>query len=398
MNRAKLAKRVELQTDSSLKEVLESFPGVISFAGGLPDEKAFPVQQLTGVLAEVAHAPAAWQYLPTEGLPALREAIARHMATLGVEADIDNVLITQGSQQALDLVAKALVDPGDKVLMEAPGYLGAIGAAQNYEADLLDVPVGDQGIDPDALTQAPPGAKYLYTVSTFQNPSGCSIPLSRRRQILEVASQKGFYVVEDGAYRELCFEGDPEPPIKSFDVEGRVIYLGSFSKALVPGVRVGWIVADRELIRVLALLKQATDLASNTLGQLFVARWLELYGLTPPIDLYRQKRDLALQALEREMPPGVSWNRPRGGFFLWIRLPAGLNASRLLQSARANGVTYVPGAAFRGEKAALRFSFSQVGLDEIEPGVRRLARTIQEAMREAGLGPAAGGTRAAAAP
>lgn len=378
MDRPRYARRVARQTDSSLKEVLESFPGVISFAGGLPDEQVFPVEQIAAVVDEIAHAPVAWQYLPTEGHPALREAIAGYMAELGVEAGVDNVLITQGSQQALDLVAKALVDPGDRVLMEAPGYLGAIGAAQNYEAELYDVPVGAGGIDLDRLADAPKGAKYLYTVSTFHNPTGCSIPRDHRPRILEIAASKEIYVVEDGAYRELCYDGQPEPPIKSFDQEGRVIYLGSFSKALVPGVRVGWIVADREIIRTLALLKQATDLATNTLGQLFVLRWLERYGLRPPVDLYRQKRDRALAALEQAMPPGVSWNRPRGGFFLWLELPRGLDAGEMLRHARRNGVTYVPGAAFRGPRNALRFSFSQVPLEEIEPGVQRLARTIRE--------------------
>jgi len=315
VDQAKFATRARGEADSSLKEVLESFPGVISFAGGLPDEKAFPVDELAKIVQETSRDPAAWQYLPTEGHPALREAIARHMADLGVEAGPENVLITQGSQQGLDLVAKLFVDPGDHVLMEAPGYLGAIGAAQNYEAEIWDVPVGDDGLDLERLREAPGGAKYLYTVSTFHNPTGCSIPLARRPQILEIASAKGFYIVEDGAYRELCFEGRPDPPLKSFDREGRVIYLGSFSKALVPGVRVGWIVAAPQIIRTLALLKQSTDLASNTLGQLFVLRWLETHGLTPPVDLYRKKRDSALNALEREMPAGVSWNRPKGGFF-----------------------------------------------------------------------------------
>src|SRR5690606_22127302 len=284
--------------------------------------------------------------------------------------------ITQGSQQALDLISMAFIDPGDKVLMEAPGYLGAIGAVQNYEAEIVDIPVGEEGVDPTHLAQAPPGAKFFYTVSTFHNPTGCSIPVDKRRELLKVAEAKNFLIVEDGAYRELRFDGDAAPPIKSFDTSGRVIYLGSFSKALVPGVRVGWIVAAKEIIERLALLKQAVDLASNTLGQLFVLHWLREYGLRPPIELYKDKRDRALTALEKEMPPEVKWNRPQGGFFLWVRLPAFLDATAMLSTARQEGVTYVPGAAFRGAPSSLRFSFSQVRPEEIAPGVERLARVI----------------------
>lgn len=372
------ARRVASLGDSSLKEVLESFPGVISFAGGLPDERAFPLEQIDDIVRRIAKEHATWQYLPTEGSTALREAIAQHVGGYGIQAEVDNVLITQGSQQALDLIAMAFVDPGDEVIVEAPGYLGAIGAVQNYEARIRDVPVGQDGIVPDELAAIAKGPKFLYTVPTHQNPTGCSIPTANRQAILEIASAHGFMIVEDEAYRELSFGGVPSPPLKALDQDERVVYLGSFSKSLVPGVRVGWIVANREIIRVLALLKQSTDLASNTIGQLFVLHWLKEFGLRPPVELYREKRDLALQALEEEMPPGVEWNRPQGGFFLWIRLPQELDASEMLPHARASGVTYVPGAAFRGPSNTLRFSFSQVAKDEIVPGVKRLARTIAQ--------------------
>lgn len=383
------SRRVAGLGDSSLKEVLESFPGVISFAGGLPDERAFPVEQIDEILRRVAKDHAAWQYLPTEGSPALREAVAEHVSRYGIEAGADNVLITTGSQQGLDLIAMALIDPGDPVLMEAPGYLGAIGAVKNYEAHIRDVPVGDQGIDPEqlaAVARSTRGAKFLYTAATHQNPTGTSVPLANRRRIYEIAGERGFLIVEDEAYRELTFEGTPHPPIKSLDQEGRVVYLGSFSKSLVPGVRVGWIVADREIIRTLSLLKQSVDLASNTLGQLFVLHWLKEYGLRPPVELYREKRDLALAALEAQMSEGVSWNRPRGGFFLWMRLPGHMDAARMLPYARRNGVTYVPGSAFRGPHNTLRFSFSQVAKDEIAEGVKRLARTVQQWCETGSLG------------
>lgn len=362
--------------DSSLKEVLESYPGVISFAGGLPDEHAFDMARIRAVAEEITGDRASWQYIPTEGLPALREAVADHMNDMGVSTSPHNVLITQGSQQGLDLVAKLFINPSDAVLVESPGYIGGLQAIEGYQGRLVPIKLEEDGLCIDELRSAPT-AKLLYTVSTFQNPTGSCLSEAKRRAVLDLAIQRGFIIVEDGAYQNLRFEGDPIAPIKQLDDDGHVIYLGSFSKTLVPGVRVGWVVAHESVIDKMALMKQATDLASNTFGQCFVLRWLEKYGVDPPIDLYKSKRDQALVALEREMPAGVSWNRPQGGFFLWLTLPESIDAKKMLPLAKEQGVTYVPGYAFGGSAHSLRFSFSQVQKEDIDLGVQRLATTIR---------------------
>lgn len=377
-----LAARALGPADSSLKDVLVSRPGVISFAGGLPDEKAFDLAAIREIAAEVSADRSTWQYTETEGWLPLREQVAAHMSKLGVACSAANVLITQGSQQALDLVGKLLLDPGDRVLIEAPGYLGAIQAFESYEATLVPVALDDDGIIPascDAAAQSGP-AKLLYTVSTFQNPTGATLAPKRRQHLLHAAERFGGLILEDGAYHHLAYDAPAPPPLAAQDPDGRVVYMGSFSKSLLPGVRVGWIVARPEIIEHLSLLKQAGDLASNTFGQRFVATWLDAYGLTPPVDLYRTKRDLALAALQEHMPEGVTWNRPQGGFFLWLRLPEHLDAVKLARIAQQTGVSFVPGVAFGGPSNTLRFSFSQVDPDDIDEGVRRLAQAIGRAL------------------
>lgn len=388
-----IAKRASKPQDSALKDVLLTFPGVISFAGGLPDEQAFDMELIAEITQSIVGRRASWQYLETEGYLPLREALAEHMGTMGVAATARNILITNGSQQGLDLIAKLLIDPGDRVLIEGPGYLGGLGAFDNYESRLVPIPLDDEGLDLEALERVlegerglarepdageMPGSKFLYTVSTFQNPTGATLPLERRRRLLELAKQHGFLIVEDGAYHLLRYDGEPIPPIKSLDQEGTVIYLGSLSKVLVPGIRVGWIAADEEIINRLALLKQATDLAGNTFGQLFAERWLREVGLRPPIDLYRKKRDGAMEALQQLVPEGVRFSRPAGGFFFWLQFPQGIDTHTMLPLAKENGVVYVPGSAFGGAANTIRFSFSQVPLDQIDEGVRRLAATYRQ--------------------
>lgn len=370
------ARRARTAADSSLKAVLETAPGVISFAGGLPDENAFDMERICDVAAAAAADRAAWQYPPTEGFVTLREEIAAYAGSLGITADPENVLITQGSQQGLDLINMLLIDEGDRVLMEAPGYLGAIGAAKNYQCHLVPVPLESDGASIETLETAGKGAKYFYTVSTFQNPAGYTLSLEKRLQALDVAERHGFLIVEDGAYHQLRYQGADVPPIKRFDQSGRVIYLGSFSKVLAPGVRIGWIVADKAIIDRLALLKQATDLSGSSFGQRFVLRWLREFGIAPPLDLYRAKRDEADRCLRTFMPPGVDWNRAEGGFFFWVTLPRHVDAGALLAVAKERGVTFVPGYAFGGAEHAFRFSFSQVALHEVEIGVRRLREAI----------------------
>lgn len=374
------ADRAASLQDSSLKEVLETRAGVISFAGGLPDEKAFEFDTIADVCGEVAKDPKAWQYAPTEGFMDLREAIAASLEKIGIRATGEHVLITSGSQQGLDLINKIFVNPGDRVYVEAPGYIGSLKAIENYQGQAVPIPLEADGLSVDALQENIEPAKYLYTVPTFQNPAGYTLSQHKREAVLNQSISRGFLIVEDGAYHELRYEGEQLAPIKSMDQAGHVIYLGSFSKTLVPGIRVGWIVAHPEIIHKLILVKQATDLAGGSFGQRFALTWLTRYGIRPPNALYQEKRDRALACLERSMPPGVSWNRAQGGFFLWLTLPTSINTQRLLVSAKARGVSFVPGYAFGGAAHALRFSFSQVALSDIEPGVSRLAESIRNAL------------------
>ncbi|HEX6971509.1 MAG TPA: PLP-dependent aminotransferase family protein [Limnochordia bacterium] len=390
-----LARRAATTTDTSLKDVLERHPGIISFAGGLPDERAFDLATLREIAAEVAADPLCWQYAPTEGLMALREALSASARADGIVAGPDEVLITEGSQQGLDLCARLLIEPGDAVLIEAPGYIGALRAFENAEARIIGVPLDDDGLCVDRLAELARRhrPKLLYTAPTFQNPTGTTLPLERRRRVLEIAAECGFLVLEDHAYRAIRFEGEEIPPLKALPGGERVIYAGSFSKALVPGVRVGWLIADAELIRHMALLKQGTDLAGNTFGQRLVLRWLETRKIEPPIALYRQKRDQTLRALAAHLRGDVHWNRPQGGFFLWVRLGPGGDSRTLLTLAKREGVSFVPGPSFGGEAAGFRFSYSQVPLEAIDEGVRRLAAAVallREADGAAGPQAAAG--------
>lgn len=373
-----LARRAAGAADASLKDVLETHAGIISFSGGLPDERAFDLAGLREIAARVAADPLTWQYAPTEGLWRLRQALGEHCREIGIEATPEQIVVTEGSQQGLDLCARLFVDPHDAVLIEAPGYLGALRAFENAEARLIPVSLDDDGLLVDRVAELARRhrPKLLYTASDFQNPTGATLALDRRRRLLELAAEHDFLILEDHAYRALRFEGEAVPPLKALSGGERVLYAGSFSKSLVPGVRVGWLAADAELIQRLALLKQGTDLAGNTFGQRFVLHWLKERGLNPPVDVYRRKRDRALAALSRHMPPGVRWNRPQGGFFLWVRLPPELDTRVLLAEAKGRGVSFVPGPSFGGLPQEFRFSYSQVPLDAIDEGVHRLATAL----------------------
>lgn len=375
------ANRAAGDLDDSLAEVLISRPGVISFSGGLPDPAVFEMEKIQAVAAEISSDPLTWQYTPTEGWMPLRERMSQWMREAGVPTEPENILITHGSQSALDLVAKALLDPGDAVLVESPGYLGGLKAIQSFEGRLVPIPLDEEGLDPEAVEKAAMERrpKFLYTVSTFQNPTGATLSLERRRRLVELAEKHGFLIVEDGAYESLRYEGQPLPSLAQLDQAGRVIYLGSFSKSLIPGVRIGWIRAHRTLAARFALLKQAADLATNTFGQRFVHLWIERHGVKPPLERYRQKRDLCGQALNKRLQGAARWQTPQGGFFYWLALRDEIDAAELLVTAREEGVSFAPGFAFGGPGNTLRLSFSQCDPAEIEPGVERLARALEKA-------------------
>lgn len=369
---------------------------IISFAGGFPTPEAFPVEILSEIAGRVcAEEPTcSLQYGPTEGLTELRQLIAEQMVDEGVAGiSCENILITNGSQQALDLVCKVFLDPGDRVVVDLPAYIGGLGAINNYEAVPVGVPSDGAGMRVDVLeerlaTWRRQGTlpKLLYYVPNFENPSGITMIETRRKRLAELAAEYGFVIVEDDAYGKLRFEGEDQRHIKVFDEAGHVIYLGSFSKILTPGFRLGWIVGERELIRKLTIAKQATDLCSTTFGQKVIIEFLNGGHLEEHLsrlrEVYRSRRDAMLQSLEQFTPPGTAWTKPEGGFFILLTAPTGVDTRRLLPAAVKRRVAYVPGKAFfvdgSGENT-IRLAYSQAEIDEIHEGIRRLCGLLAEA-------------------
>jgi 2-aminoadipate transaminase len=380
---------------SLIRELLKltSRGGIISFAGGFPDPATFPVAELAevtrDVLADQAHT--ALQYGVTEGDPRLRGELARWMAKDGISAGRDQILITTGSQQGLDITAKVFLDPGNVVIVELPSYMAGLQVFRTYGAEMIGVPQDDEGMDTDRLAEVLAGLaregrhpKFIYAVPDFQNPSGVTWTEARRRGLLALALRHNTLVLEDNPYREIRFEGTAPPPIYALDEGKRTIYLSTFSKTLAPGLRVGWMVAREEITAQFVTAKQAMDLCSPSFTQAIAAEMLArgiISGRLERIaDVYRRKRDAMLRALSREMPEGVTWTRPAGGLFLWVRLPEGMDTESLLPEAvEREKVAYVIGSGFfadGGGKHTMRLNFSYPSEEEIDEGIRRLARLI----------------------
>lgn len=408
-----LAQRAHKMNPSVIREILKvtERPGIISFAGGLPSPKTFPVEVFAEACAKVLHddGRAALQYAASEGLVTLREQVA---AMLPWAVNPANVLITTGSQQGLDLVAKVLIDPGSRVLVETPTYLGALQAFAPMEPEVVGVAADDEGPDmqdllrvlgadgdaadaPEAperrrllqldLDPAKDFPRFMYLLPNFQNPTGRTMSEARRAALSAEAQRLGLPIVEDNPYGDLWFDAPPPAPLTSRNPEG-CLYLGSFSKVLAPGLRLGFLVAPPALYPKLLQAKQAADLHTPSFNQRVVAEVLKdgfLDRHVPTIRaLYRAQRDAMLQALDHEMQGlGVTWNRPDGGMFLWARLPEGMNAIELLPHAVEKGVAFVPGAAFyagHGDPRTLRLSFVTATADQIHTGVAALAQAVRE--------------------
>ena len=381
------AKRAAKMNPSVIREILKitEKPGIISFAGGLPSPKTFPVaafrEACDKVLREDGHA--ALQYAASEGFAPLREMVA---AMLPWPVDPAQVLITTGSQQGLDLIAKILIDAGSKVLVETPTYLGALQAFTPMEPDLVSVASDDEGVDiADVLARAD-GARFLYVLPNFQNPTGRTMSEARRAALSAEAARLGLPIVEDNPYGELWFDEPPPLPLSARNPEG-CVYLGSFSKVLAPGLRLGFVVAPKALYPKLLQAKQAADLHSPGFNQRMVAEVMKdgfLARHVPTIRaLYKSQRDAMLAAMTRDMPPGVEWNTPAGGMFLWVRLPEGMNAVDLLPLAVARNVAFVPGWAFfagAADARTLRLSFVTPSVEQIGIGIAALAAAIRESM------------------
>ncbi len=406
----RFAKRMEALKASEIREILKvtQRPEVISFAGGLPAPELFPVQALSDVTRKILEEEGtrALQYSTTEGHPPLRSWIAARLAAHGGgRFTADDILVTAGSQQGLDLTGKLFLDEGDVVLCESPTYLGAISAWNVFRPRWVEVPTDDEGMVPEALGQLlgrHPNAKIVYVVPNFQNPSGRTWSLERRRSLMEVADRYDVFVVEDNPYGELRFEGTSLPSIASFDRAGRVISLGTFSKVFCPGLRVGWVAARSPLHEKLVVLKQGADLQTSTLAQMQVARYLAENDLDQDIarliPVYRERRDAMLEALEKEMPDGVRFTRPTGGLFLWVELPVGVSARTLLDECLRHNVAFVPGGAFfpnGGHEETFRLNYSNMPVDRIREGIRRLASALDQLLLKRDRGMVQPGAEAA---
>lgn len=381
-----LAQRAHKMNPSVIREILKvtEKPGIISFAGGLPSPKTFPVEAFAAACATVLKTDghAALQYASSEGLPALREWIA---AQLPWDVSPDQVLITTGSQQGLDLVAKVLIDEGSTVLVETPTYLGALQAFTPMEPTIVSVDSDAEGIAVADLVKKAPGARFLYVLPNFQNPTGRTMSEARRQALVDAAQAAGLPLVEDNPYGDLWFDQPPPKPLTARNPEG-CIYLGSFSKVLAPGLRLGYVVAPKAIMPKLLQAKQAADLHSPSFNQRMVAEVLKdgfIDRHVPTIRaLYQHQCQVMLDALQTEMAGlDVQWNSPDGGMFLWARLPAGLDAVTLLPKAVDKGVAFVPGAAFYADQAdprTLRLSFVTASEEQIRIGIKALAEAIRE--------------------
>ena len=379
------ARRAEKMNPSVIREILKvtEKPGIISFAGGLPSPQTFPVSAFSAacekVLREDGHA--ALQYAASEGYAPLREMVA---AMLPWNVDPALVLITTGSQQGLDLVAKVLIDEGSRVLVETPTYLGALQAFTPMEPEIVSVACDDDGVDMADLAAKAEGARFFYVLPNFQNPTGRTMPEARRAALSAEASRLGLPLVEDNPYGDLWFDTPPPLPLTARNPEG-CIYLGSFSKVLAPGLRLGFLVAPASIFPKLLQAKQAADLHSPGFNQRLVAEVMKdgfLDRHVPTIRaLYKSQRDAMLAAMMREMPGGVEWNTPAGGMFLWVRLPEGMNAVELLPRAVERNVAFVPGRAFyagQPDARTLRLSFVTSSVAQIDIGIAALAAAIRD--------------------
>jgi 2-aminoadipate transaminase len=407
------AARTQVMKSSAMRDLMAitERPEVISLAGGLPDTSTFPPALYAEIQEQVAESTArALQYAPTEGLGAVKDCVAEVMGAEGMRIDPDDVLVTTGGQQVIDLVAKTLIDPGDVIVAEAPTYPGAIPTFCAYEADVVQIRMDDDGMRVDELEETLDRLerdgrrpKFIYTVPTFQNPAGVTLSAERRRRLVRIAHERELLVLEDNPYGLLRFEGEPTETLLSLDGGHFVIYLGTFSKILSPGARVGWAVAPSPVLEKMNLGKQGADLCSSTLSQLFVTGYFERGTwkayLRTLVDLYRRRRDVMVAGLEEFLPPSAEWTHPAGGLFIWATLPDYIDTTDLLARALSENVAFVPGrAAFMDGRggSSMRLNFSGVGDDDIREGVRRIGRVVAE--QEALYGTLTGATPAAPAP
>lgn len=392
------AARTHKMTASAVRSLFSvaNRPEVVSLAGGMPNIADLPLGKIGHLLEELIARDGArvMQYGSGQGEPMIREHIVEIMAEEHIRAHADDVVITAGSQQGLDLVTRIFCDPGDVVLVEAPSYVGALGTFKSYQTELVHVAMDDHGLDPEALRHAVTTlrgqgrrVKFLYTIPNFNNPAGLTQPIERRQEILAVAEELDLLIVEDNPYGLLTLDGDPLPALRSMDSE-RVIYLGSFSKTFAPGFRVGWVLAPHAVREKLVLAQESATLCPPVFSQFAIAEYLENHDWRDQIrvfrDMYRARRDAMLRGLTENMPPTTTWTHPTGGFFVWLTLPEGIDAQRMLPRAVTARVAYVPGDAFFADgfgSRHMRLSYCYPTPERIIEGTRRLGDVISEELR-----------------
>ncbi len=382
-------KRME---SKEMKEILElaDVPGLISFAGGLPAPELFPIEELKASSIEVLDSVGrkALQYNDPVGYGPLREWVAKRMKTVDVSVEAKDILITSGSQQGLDFAGKVFLDEGDIVLCESPSYLGAINALGAYECDFLEVPTDDDGMiiaELEKIAASNDKIKLVYVIPEFQNPTGKTWSNKRREEFMEVIEKYGLIVLEDNPYGELRYGGESKKSLKSMDKSDRVVYLGTFSKILSPGIRIGWVCAGEETMDMFVKVKQRSDVHTNSVSQMEVANFLENNDIDEHIskikELYGNRRDLMLETIDECFPEGVDITRPDGGLFLWAVLPEKIDAKEMLKKAVEKNVGFVPGGAFfpnGGNKNTMRLSFSNMQEEKIVEGIKILAEVIKK--------------------
>jgi 2-aminoadipate transaminase len=398
------AHRTNKMNSSVIRELLKltEQPDVISFAGGLPAPEVFPLKEFREACNYVLDhfGPQALQYSTTEGYTPLREMIARHTARYSVEVSPENILITSGSQQALDFIGRLFINRGDYIVVESPTYIGALQAWNAYGAQYIAVRADENGMIVDELEEALRiGPKFIYILPNFQNPSGSTLSLQRRHKLVEIADKYGVPIIEDDPYGQLRYEGDHIPSVVSLDsvyqgpngghYSGNVIYISTFSKLLAPGLRLAWVIAPREVIRKLVMAKQAADLHTASFNQ-YVAYEVGKGGFLDEHvkvirSIYKERRDVMIEIMEEMFPSGVSWRKPQGGMFLWGILPKGMDSAEVLKRAVERKVAFVPGTAFHprgGGENTMRLNFSYSSPDTIREGVTRLGITLKELIKE----------------
>ena len=391
----KFSKRMERMQASEIRELLKltQKPEIISFAGGLPAPELFPVEELAKVAADVLKSEGRQllQYATTEGRPSLRQKIAdRMLAKYNTKVSPDEILITTGSQQCLDFAGKLFLDPEDIVLCESPSYLGALNAFNAYEPNFVEVPTDDGGLIPeelDKILSTTERCKFIYVIPDFQNPTGRTWSMERRIKFMEVVNKHNLPVLEDNPYGELRFEGEILPSLKSMDTKGLVMFLGTFSKIFCPGLRLGWVAAVPDVVSEFVKIKQSADLHTSNFDQGLADAYIENYDLDAHVEqikaLYKHRRDVIIESMEKMMPEGVKWTHPEGGLFLWLTFPQGVSAAQVFMKCIEKNVAGVTGDAFfpNGKTDRnMRINYSNMPDEKIAEGIRRMSEAIKESM------------------